>query len=669
MPTASISVEPAASLLPSESDGWIGQPGLVGQRGDGSSWSPRFSIVSVEELPNTLCVTSEDTRAGLRVISSLTLQAHGVATVDVELQNSGNTEYILDRMAVTIPAAPEMHELQVPEGRWVHEFHEVRVPWRVGATEMSNRRGRTSHDKPPWIIAGQTGFTNQTGRVLAAHLGWSGNASIRAEVFTDGRRTIQLGELLLGNEGAIASGDSYHSPTIYLAWSGHGINGASQCFHSFLRERPNHPQPTKPRPIHMNTWEAVYFNHDLETLKALADRAAEVGAERYVLDDGWFHGRRDDTAGLGDWWVDETVWPNGLNPLIEHVSSLGLEFGIWVEPEMVSPNSDLYRNHPEWALGVTDYDPVLGRNQLVLDLTNTDAWNYILEHLDALLTNHDVGYVKWDQNRDLTQPGAGDVAAAHGQVQAVYRLLDVLRERHPGVEIESCSSGGGRTDFGILQRTDRVWTSDSNDALERQRIQRGFLRFIPPELMGAHIGPGRSHTSGRRHSLSFRSITAMFGHLGIEWNLLDTTNDEREMLKGVLALHKEHRTLLHTGTVWQLDCADPGLHAACVVAQDSGEALLSVAQLTIARYATPERIKIPGLDPDGSYDISLLTLADSPAASGHPTDSSNLGLATAQPAWTQNGIRAVSGLLLETFGLQVPALDPESAVLIHIKQC
>ncbi len=652
---ASLDAEGPATLLPVESDGWLGQPGIEGRRADGSAWSPRWSLVDCETTDSTIVTTGHDAIAGLTVITTITLEPEGVGTIQVELRNDGTNDYVLNRMAVTIPVAPEVTELQVPEGRWVHEYHEVRLPWRVGAIEIANRRGRTSHDKPPWVFAGQAAFTNQTGRVWGAHLGWSGNAAVRAEILTDGRRVLQLGEVLLGDELRIEPGGSYQSPVVYLGWSDEGMNGVSRSFHRYLRARPQHPSPSKPRPIHMNTWEAVYFNHDLDTLKALADRAAEVGAERYVLDDGWFGGRRNDQAGLGDWWVSPDVWPNGLEPLIEHVTGLGMEFGIWVEPEMVNPDSELYRNHPDWALGVPGYDKITGRYQLVLDLTKDEVWDYLFEHLDRLLADHDVSYVKWDMNRDLTQPASGERAAAHGQTLAVYRLIDALRENHPGVDIESCSSGGARADYGILERTDRVWTSDSNDAMERQRIQSGFLRFFPPEVMGAHVGPNKSHTSGRRHSLGFRSTSAFFGHMGIEWNLLDATDEERAQLADVLTLHKKFRPMLHTGTVWHVDAADPGLHIMGVVASDQSEALYSVAQLAVARNATPERMQFPGLDRSSTYDVELITLADTA-----------LGLAMHQPKWTKSGAQNIPADVLSAYGIQLPAMDPESAILIHL---
>ncbi len=656
IPNASLDQEAAATILPTEADGWPGVPGIQGRRDDGSAWSPRFEHLDTRVDGLALTSSAVDERAGLRIDSTVELGRDGVVTLAAVVENTGDSDWVLQRMALTIPVSPEITELQVPEGRWVHEFHEVRLPWRVGAVEIANRRGRTSHDKPPMVFAGQAAFTNETGRVWGAHLGWSGNASVRADVLTDGRRVLQLGEVLLGDELRLGPGERYTSPILYLAWSDEGMNGVSRSFHRHLRARPSHPSPDTPRPIHLNTWEAVYFDHDLEILKGLAERAAAVGVERYVLDDGWFHGRRNDRAGLGDWWVDDSVWPDGLQPLIDHVLGLGMQFGIWVEPEMVNADSELYREHPEWALGVAGYEPITGRNQLLLDLSRPEVFDRILGHLDQLLGAHEISYVKWDMNRDLTQPGSGARASAHGQTTAVYALIDELRRRHPGVEIESCSSGGARSDYGILARTDRIWTSDSNDALERQRIQRGFLRFFPPEVMGAHIGPPKSHTSGRRHGLGFRAATAFFGHLGIEWNLLDASESELEAIRVVLEQHKRYRHLLHTGTVWHVDTADPALHIFGVVSKDQTEALFSVAQLEIARHATPERLRVPGLRLDQQYDVELIQLADTA-----------LGLAGRQPSWTEDGLSGVGGDVIASFGLQLPALDPESAVLLHLR--
>jgi len=366
--------------------------------------------------------------------------------------------------------------------------------------------------------AGQSGFGFGHGEVWGIHLGWSGNQQVYGERMPSGVAVLGAGEVLLPGELILEPGVSYTTPWLFGSY-GVGLDAVTARFHEYLRARPIHP--VKPRPVVCNVWEAVYFDHRLDRLVALADAAATVGVERYVLDDGWFRHRRDDSAGLGDWYVDEGVWPDGLNPLIDHVRGLGMEFGLWFEPEMVNQDSDLARAHPDWILSLPHRMPPEARHQQVLDLGHPDAYAYLLERMDAILTEYDIGYVKWDHNRELVDAGhhPDGTPGVHNQTLALYRLLDELKARHPGVEIESCSSGDGRVDLGIIDHTDRVWGSDCIDALERQAINRGTSSLLPLELIGSHIGSPTSHTTGRTHTLAFRAGTAIFGHLGIEWDM------------------------------------------------------------------------------------------------------------------------------------------------------
>ncbi|MGE0141155.1 MAG: alpha-galactosidase [Ilumatobacteraceae bacterium] len=441
-----------------------------------------------------------------------------------------------------------------------------------------------------------------------------------------------------------------------------GLTRASWGFHRAVRSLPNHP--VAPRPVLLNTWEAVYFDHDLDRLRRLADVAAEVGVERFVLDDGWFGSRRNDRSGLGDWTVSPDAHPQGLQPIIDHVRGLGMDFGLWVEPEMVNPDSDLFRAHPDWVLATPGYEPVLGRHQLVLNLAHPDAFQLILGRLDALLRDHDIAYLKWDMNRDHVQgSGTGGAAGSHDQTLALYRMLGELRQRHPRVEIESCASGGGRIDHAILRHTERVWTSDCNDALERQTIQRGASMFVPPEVMGAHIGPPRAHTTGRVHTLAFRAATALFGHLGIEWNLLDLDEGERRDLAAVIALHRRFRWLLHSGDVVRFDADLDGFdrdapavsHAQGVYASDRSEALISFVRLRTGSSLAPVPLRLPGLGPDRAYRVESIGL---PRSGRVP--------ARHQPAWLASGIE-LTGRQLATHGLQMPVLNPESALLVHLR--
>jgi alpha-galactosidase len=639
------------SIVPLHGDGFVGRPGLLGRRGGGADWAPRFEPAGHRVEAGVLAVDSIDDVAGLALATEVVVG--DVLGVRLTITNVADRRYSLDSLTVSLPLPDAANELLRFDGRWAREFHPQRIAWDHGAVVSEHLRGRTSHEHPPLLFAGPAGFREWVGDVYGVHLAWSANHTLLAERLADGRRYVQAGELLHPGEVVLEPGESYTTPAVVGVYSSEGLTPATWGFHRAVRSSPAHP--TTPRPVLLNTWEAVYFDHDLDRLRGLADVAAEVGIERFVLDDGWFGSRRDDTSGLGDWWVSPEVYPDGLAPLVDHVTQLGMEFGIWVEPEMVNPDSELYRAHPDWALTTDGYEPVLGRNQLVLDLANPDAFAHVLGQLDALLRDHDIAYVKWDMNRDHVQgSGATGSAGTHAQTLAVYALLDELRTRHPAVEFESCASGGGRIDLEVLRRAERVWTSDCNDALERQTIQRGASMLIPPEVMGAHIGPRRSHTTGRRHTLAFRAATALFGHLGVEWNVARLDADDRVQLAEAIALHKRFRPLLHSGDVVRFDTEEPYL-AHGVYAADRTEALVSFVQMTTGPSLTPPPLRLPGLDPDRRYRIEHVALPGE-----------RWGVASTQPAWLTDGIE-LTGRQLAAHGLRPPVLHPESAVLLHLR--
>jgi alpha-galactosidase len=656
LPPGGLDVLAPLSLVPEHGSGFLGRPGLEGRRADGTGWSPRFTKVITSSAAtaetNQLIRTVEDPVAGLRLTTTLRLEPSGVLRTQATVTNIAATTYALDALRLSLPLPGHANETITFAGRHTLEFQVVREPWPSGTRIVETRSGRTSHDRAPVAFAGSDGFTEQSGDVWGIHVGWSGNASISFDGHADGRRHVQAGELLHPGEIVLGSGESYTTPWVYAAASDRGLHAVSQAFHRYLRARPSHPK--RPRPITLNTWEAVYFDHDLAKLSALAAAAAEVGIERFVLDDGWFHARRDDNAGLGDWWVDPDVWPDGLGPLIKHVTSLGLEFGLWVEPEMVNPDSDLYRAHPDWVLTDDGYEPILGRHQLALDLVNPNVADYLFGHLDGLLRDNDISYLKWDMNRELVHASHDGRAAAHLQTLALYALLRRLGERHPTVEIESCCSGGGRIDFGILEHTRRVWASDCNDPLDRQNIQRGLSMFLVPELIGSHVGPSPAHNTGRSSTVAFRAVTALFGHMGVEWNILESSAEDRAVLAEVITLHKANRALLHSGDSRRFDHPNPTVVAHGVVSLDRAEALVSFAQMSSPRSLAVEPLRLPGLDPDRRYRVAL-----APAPVVH------LGAARWQPGWVTDGLVA-TGRHLEVIGLQPPVMRPETALLIHI---
>jgi alpha-galactosidase len=642
-------------LLPMPADGWRLRPGLAGARADGGGWSPRFLVRSVEaaEDGTAAVVEAADEEAGLALVTRLRLHPSGVLETGHTLRNLGDAPYVVEQLAASLPLPARAVEVLDLTGRWCRE----RIPQRHrlphGAWVREGRHGRTGHDATLVLAVGTPGFGFRSGEVWGVHLAWSGDAVHWAERNPDGHAGVGAAELLGPSEVALGPGEEYATPPLLAAYSGDGLDGLSAAFHRLVRDRPSHPRT--PRPVVLNTWEAVYFDHRLDRLATLAEVAARLGVERFVLDDGWFGNRRNDTAGLGDWHVAVDVWPDGLNPLIDHVRKLGMEFGLWVEPEMVNPDSDLFRAHPDWVLSTPGRLPEPWRHQQVLDLANPDCYGFIRDRLDELLGDHDIAFLKWDHNRDLLEAGHAGRPGVHAQTLAVYRLLDELRSRHPGVEIESCASGGGRVDLGILARTDRVWASDTNDALERQHIQRWTQLLLPPELVGTHVGPPRSHTTGRTHTLAFRVATALFGHFGIEWDIASASEEEQAAMAEAIACYKRLRPLLHGGQVVRADHPNPAAYLHGVVAESGAEALFAYVQLTASAFETPGLARLPGLDPGRAYRVAPLQVAGAPETNQ-----------AAAPPWYEAGEATLGGRVLGEVGLPLPVLRPEQALLLHL---
>ncbi|MDR3512545.1 MAG: alpha-galactosidase [Caulobacteraceae bacterium] len=646
----------ALNWLPEAGHGFTGHPALIARRGE-SELVSQMAVRAVDADGASAAVTLRDDLAGIEVVLTLALDAAtGVLTSRAEARNLGPGPLALDWLAAGAFASPHA-ELMLFDGRWAREFAPVRQTLVTGLMVKENRTGRTSHHAPPFLVAGEPGFGEARGEAFGLHLAWSGDHRMFAERLRDGRIQLQAGELLRPGEIVLAEGEAYATPALYLARSAAGLNGLSDRLHPFVRDTILGGRlKGKTRPVHYNTWEAVYFDHDVARLQGLADLAAGVGIERFVLDDGWFLGRDDDTTSLGDWRVDPVKYPHGLKPLIDHVLGLGMEFGLWVEPEMANAESELIRAHPDWVLGIEGRRQPLGRRQYVLDLTRPEVSDAIFAQIDALLAEHPIAYLKWDMNRDLTHAVSGGRAAVHRQTLAVYALIDRLRAAHPGVEIESCASGGGRADYEILRRTDRIWTSDCNDPIERQSIQRAFSIFFPPEVMGAHVGPEAAHTTGRVTSLQMRAFTAFFGHMGVEADLTGFTPGRRAELREAIALHKAWRGVLHAGRTVRLEHPDPGLMAHAAMAE--GRALVCAAQVETPRTAGLAPLRIAGLDADATYSLRQLNLPRRPPASMKHV-----------PAMARGETLSASGAMLAHAGAPLPLLRAgEIAVLLLERQ-
>jgi alpha-galactosidase len=461
------------------------------------------------------------------------------------------------------------------------------------------RTGRSGHEHPPYLILAQEGCTNSRGDAFGVQYAWSGGHRMIAEELPDGRRQIQFGAAT----GAYTRpATRFETAELILAYSNTGLNGLASVHQADIRDRVvNWPNPGRPRPVHYNCWEAVYFDHELNSLSEIATRAAALGAERFVLDDGWFGKRDNDKSSLGDWVMDLRKWPDGLHPLIAHVHALGMTFGLWFEPEMFNPDSDLFRAHPEWLLGPVDQ--LTGRNQMVLNLGIPQARDNLFAQISAILNTYPIDYIKWDHNRLLPVVDCE-------QTLGIYDLLDRLRIAHPQVEIESCASGGGRIDAGILARTHRVWLSDSNDAIERIRMQHDAALFLPACVTGSHVGPRHCHTSGRELPMAFRAWVAAQRHMGFEMDLRELTPQEFETLAHVTQWWKANRDWMQSGTIHRIDATDPSVTAEIQIAADGSRFVAFAGQTDAMIHQLTKPLMLTGLDPDARYHVTLKNRAD-----------------------------------------------------------
>lgn len=660
VPSSSIDVPLRLSLVPTLGEGWSGRPGVALFRdpaaADGPAAARALQAPRFELIPSSISVRSTDAAGGslafdvvdadaaVAVSTLLELTPEGVLRVRHRVRNHGRSPLGVGRAAAVLPVPARATELLDFSGVWSRERRPIRRPLEHGVHAREGRHGRRGHDDAFLLAAGTPGFGFRTGEVWAMHVAWSGDTDLWAERSALGPSTLGGGELLAPGAVTLAVADSLETPWIVAVYSGEGLDGVSDRLHPWVRSWSTIAD--RPRPVVLNTWEAVYFDQSLERLEPLIDAAARVGVERFVLDDGWFLGRRDDRRALGDWTVDPAVWPGGLGPLIDRVRGAGMEFGLWVEPEMVSADSELARAHPDWVLGRPG-DPEW-RFQRVLDLTAPGAAEHVFDRLDALLAEHDIAFLKWDHNRDLLG------GSAHAQTTAVYSLIDRVRAAHPGVEIESCASGGARIDLAILERTDRVWPSDTNDPLERQAIHRGTSLVVPPEYLGAHLGAARAHTTGRTAELSFRFATALFGSAGIEWNLARASDEELDAIAAWVSEYRRLRPLLHGGRVVRADAADPAQLVHGVVASDRRHAVFSVAMVGAAAAALPPAVRMPGLDADATYTVRVLDF-------GHVRT-----VQDANPPWFDAGSVRLTGRMLSEVGLPMPLLAPENAMVFEL---
>ncbi len=609
--------------------GWFSTPSLAIHRG-GKDCFVQFNAARYEQSHTgdvqTLMFHLTDSIAQIEVLQVLSLNTKtDVLLMKTTLHNispQGTEPLDVQWLAAgTLPLDTQCSTVQSYKGQWANEFLVCRDALLQGTWRRDTRRGRNGHDQ----FAGSLALTPESnlhhGLTYGMHLAWSGNHTQLIERLPDGGLQLQMGEWLAPGEIRLASGEQCTTPELVATCSPQGSNGVAQSFHAEARSRlkwgkldGSDGATMRSRPVHINTWEAIYFDHKPEVLLDLATQSAAIGVERFVLDDGWFPARSDDHAGLGDWWPDAKKYPNGLKPLALEVERLGMEFGLWVEPEMVNPDSDLYRNHPDWALQINGRPMQTGRFQLVLDMARRDVQDYLFEKMDVLLTETPIKYLKWDMNRDLSAAiGQAGHAAYHSNSQGFYDLLIRIRTAHPHVEIESCASGGARIDMGVLPYVQRYWASDTNDALSRIGVQRGFTQFLPPEVMGAHVGPTPAHTTGRTQALPFRAAVALQGHFGIEFDVRTMDTNEKSELATWIDLYKSIRHVVHEGRTWQGDCGDGVVWQAYApkidvdATEDDGQIvrrlIVMVYRLVPIGHIQTPALRLPMLQAENQYNV------------------------------------------------------------------
>ena len=497
-------------------------------------------------------------------------------------------------------------------GAWARERHIKERPLQQGIQSIESTRGISSPHHNPFVALKRPETTEFSGPVLGAALVYSGNFLIQTEVDTYDVTRLQLGINPFGFEWKLAAGQSFTSPEALLVYSERGLNGMSQVFHQLFRRRLARGYwRERARPVLINNWEATYFDFSEDQLLELAEKAQEVGVELFVLDDGWFGQRTNDRAGLGDWFVNPERLPKGLGSLAERIHGLGMQFGLWFEPEMVNKDSQLYRTHPDWLLAVPDRQPHHGRNQFVLDYSRPEVVDEIFERLSAIIEEAQLDYIKWDMNRPLTDvfsaawPADQQGEIFHRYVLGVYNLYERLTNRYPSLLFESCSSGGGRFDPGMLYYAPQAWTSDDSDAIERLKIQYGTSLLYPLSSMGAHVSIVPNHQTNRLTPLKTRGNVAFFGSFGYELDLNQLSPEELAEVREQIAFYKHHRELIHNGTFYRLQSPFKGDRqtAWMLVSQDQNTALLGTFKVLNQVNRSHQRLQLKGLAADKVYRL------------------------------------------------------------------
>ena len=567
-----------------------------------------------EETATTLELTCVDNHIGMKVQLYYTAFCDtDVITRSVKIINEGTQAFYLTKvLSACLDMDNQDYEMISLHGSWARERHIQRKKVGYGIQKVSSFRGESSHQDHPFLALVSPSTTQEMGEVYAMNFVYSGNFQAQAEVSQFDSIRMSMGIHPENFCWKLERGESFQAPEVVMVYSSQGLDGMTTAFHHlYKRHLIRGEYKDKKRPILINNWEATYFNFTTEKLLSIAKEASGLGIEMLVMDDGWFGARSSDNCALGDWQVNEEKLPGGLKYLVDEVNKLGMKFGIWFEPEMISPDSDLYRAHPDWAIAIPGRVATESRQQYVLDLSRQEVVDYVYECVAKILRSANIEYVKWDMNRQLTDLGSIDLPADrqgelyHRYVLAVYALQERLTKEFPHLLLENCSGGGARFDPGMLYFGPQIWCSDDTDAIERLEIQEGTSLIYPLSTMGAHVSDCPNHTVGRVTPFETRGIVALAGTFGYELDVTKIAQEERDMIPGQVAMYHKYNDLVREGEYYRIASYSQNHKYDCweVVSQDQKEALVTFVQVLNRANFKSRNIKLKGLKKDVVYKL------------------------------------------------------------------
>ena len=561
----------------------------------------------------SLEVVLKDTLKEVELVLTYTIfNEFDAITRNVKIRNIGNEDIkILRVLSANVDFSDDNFDMIQLSGAWARERHLVRQSLRSGSQSIESRRGSSSHSQNPFIALARKNTTETNGDVYGFSFVYSGNflANVEVDMFSNSR--VQIGINPFDFSWLLKENEEFQAPEAVLVYSSEGLTGMSHIYHNLYGKRlARGEHRDKLRPILINNWEATYFDFNETSIKNIAKEASNLGMELFVLDDGWFGKRNNDDCSLGDWFVNEDKIKGGLGKLSKEINDMGLQFGLWFEPEMVCPVSELYKKHPDWCIHIPGRTRSEARMQLILDLSREEVCDYIIETISNVLSSASISYVKWDMNRNMTEIGSAKLSPkrqrelSHRYMLGLYRVMEELTTRFPHVLFESCSGGGGRFDPGMLHYMPQTWTSDNTDAIERLKIQYGTSLVYPNVSMGCHVSAIPNHQVHRMTPLNTRGVVAMSGNFGYELDITKLSDEEKELIKEQVNSYKEIRETIQFGDYYRLSSPFESNDVAWMfVSKDKKEVVVSFVRQQAIPHPKFESLKLTGLEEDASYEI------------------------------------------------------------------